>query len=427
MKVDNIILGAGISGCSAGQIFHEDKSNYLILEKNPSIGGLTRSIYLGEAVFDYTGHFLHLTHWDNPAQIPFAGLKLDNWKRVIRNSGIYMDGSLIPAPFQYNLKFLPENLRQQCLDKYIARTKATFSNNLKDYFINEFGEGIAESFLIPYNQKMLDIDLSDISLQNIKRFFPKAEDKLVLEGKNDNVSPEYNSKFWYPVSDGIGVLADGLAQNLKILKNVRITRIKLKEKKITTNFGEISYSNLISSIPLKYFCERTDNPQLIKLGRALSCNKVLSLNVLNKGRLKARFNDFHWLYFPEEKFPFFRIGFYSNISGSLYNDSVTALYIEQSFSQKNNISNLNSIVNKLVRALKNLDIFEEFNITHMTANIIDPAYVHFTHNYELIVKNILNYTEPNNVHFIGRYGMWDYISMEDSIRSGMNTANRIRM
>ena len=71
-KADILIAGAGIAGCAAARELQSHGLDYLLLEKNVEPGGLTRSISAGEAHFDYTGHFMHLTQCKSPASIPYA-------------------------------------------------------------------------------------------------------------------------------------------------------------------------------------------------------------------------------------------------------------------------------------------------------------------------------------------------------------------
>jgi len=55
-----VIIGAGLTGLSAA--YHLEKrgfSDYLLFEKEPSVGGLCRSVQQDGFTFDYTGHLLH--------------------------------------------------------------------------------------------------------------------------------------------------------------------------------------------------------------------------------------------------------------------------------------------------------------------------------------------------------------------------------
>lgn len=59
-KVKYLIIGGGISGLSFAR--NVSKESYLIVEKEKSLGGLCRTRYKGEYVWDYAGHFFHFSN-----------------------------------------------------------------------------------------------------------------------------------------------------------------------------------------------------------------------------------------------------------------------------------------------------------------------------------------------------------------------------
>jgi hypothetical protein len=60
-------------------------------------------------------------------------------------------------------------------------------------------------------------------------------------------------------------------------------------------------------------------------------------------------------------------------------------------------------------------------VTHL----IRCAYVHLTPERERVLPEIMPRLERHGIFPIGRYGCWDYTSMEDSILSGIETARRV--
>jgi protoporphyrinogen oxidase len=116
-----IVLGGGISGLTAARILHQRERDYLLLERCPTFGGLTRTVEVGEFCFDYTGHFLHLSRYGSPEDIPYANLKNDEWAQISRRSCCFVGGKLITAPIQYNLAELPPALFAKCVNSYNAR------------------------------------------------------------------------------------------------------------------------------------------------------------------------------------------------------------------------------------------------------------------------------------------------------------------
>ena len=56
---------------------------------------------------------------------------------------------------------------------------------------------------------------------------------------------------------------------------------------------------------------------------------------------------------------------------------------------------------------------------------IKSAYVIFDEHRQNHLQTLIDYLESRDIHTAGRYGRWDYYSMEDSIRSGKAIAEKI--
>ena len=122
MKI--LILGGGISGLTAARTVRALGGECLLLEQCPTLGGLTRTVEIGNFCFDYTGHFLHLSRYKTPADLPFAGLDNHDWQQIKRRSCCFVGGRIIDAPIQYNLGQLPEALLRACAESYNSRPVA---------------------------------------------------------------------------------------------------------------------------------------------------------------------------------------------------------------------------------------------------------------------------------------------------------------
>ena len=172
-----IVIGGGIAGLIAAQTLQDKGLDYLLLERCPTLGGLTRTIEVGEFCFDYTGHFLHLCRYSSPADIPLAGLDNDDWFRVTRKSCCFVGGKLITAPIQYNLRELPQPLLDQCVASYNGRDAAALDQeaSFRDYIVKGFGERLADLFLIPQNEKTMAVSLDLLSEAAVRRFFPAPD------------------------------------------------------------------------------------------------------------------------------------------------------------------------------------------------------------------------------------------------------------
>jgi UDP-galactopyranose mutase len=56
---------------------------------------------------------------------------------------------------------------------------------------------------------------------------------------------------------------------------------------------------------------------------------------------------------------------------------------------------------------------------------IKYGYVIYDSSYSQIMPRILSFLKRHNIFSIGRYGRWQYMSMEDAILDGMKTAENL--
>ena len=424
-KTDVLIAGAGIAGCAAAQFLQANGMDYLLVEKNVDPGGLTRSITIGEAHFDYTGHFMHLSRCKTPAGIPFARQNDEDWNLIKRKSMVFLEGAMIPAPFQYNLFYLSANIKDPCIQSYRSRSNLERISSFKEYLLSGFGQGICDYFLFPYNQKMMDCPLDTLSVDAVKRFFPMPDEKRIEKGyAQEGANPDtgYNCYFWYPKRQGIGLLAKGLAQGLNSLYTIcPVERIDLASRQAWTSSGIIHYKRLVTSLPLKAFCMLTNDPTLHELSESLRHTRVFCMNIMIRGSMPKFFDGCHWIYVPEPGIPFYRVGIYSHISPQITPKGATSLYVETALSDRAPLPVMSQLIEGIFSGLERLGWVKRADCLILSVNWIDYAYVHFDHARQENVRNILEILRNYNVYPIGRYGLWDYISMEDAILTSIET------
>jgi protoporphyrinogen oxidase len=425
-EIPAIVIGGGISGLAAARTLQQRGRNFILLERCPTLGGLTRTVEVGEFCFDYTGHFLHLSRYPTPSDIPFAGLDNQDWIQVRRRSCCFVGGKLITAPIQYNLGELPPSILAECVESYEKRPKNIQQENasFRDYIVNGFGERLADLFLIPQNEKTMAISLDRLSNAAVRRFFPVPDEDLVRKGmrigSRDTLG--YNASFWYPRSGGIGHLVDGLRKGVEnCMVNQNVAAIDLNARTLVTTSGETYRWNvLFSSMPLKGLCQITGDEELLAAARELSHSSTISFNIGLRGALRLEFQELHWIYVPDRDIPFYRLGFYSNVSKGACAPGYSALYAEVGVSPEHadRLNLVKDLQPDVLRWLEKLGWISSRDVVCVVTHIIRHAYVHHTNKRDRLVGSILERLRKHDVFPIGRYGLWDYTSMEDSMESG---------
>lgn len=424
MKINNIILGAGLSGlCAAYSL----KKKFVIFEKEKKPGGLTSTQLINNFYFDHTGHWLHLNNNITKKFIKKINLK---YFTVSRNSKVLLFDKYIDYPFQFNLYDLPKDLVNNALIDLFKRENNVFKeHNFKNFCYKNFGKTISDLFLFPYNTKLWGEYANNITTEWCKNFFPPPNIEKIISGaikKNDFGG--YNKTFIYPKSGGIQKLSDLISKSVG-LKNInlnsKVQSIDIKKKEIVVNNKIYKYDNLITSIPL---------PELLKLCKKLPKEisklknkfKYTSLTYLNYGIKNKVMRDIHWLYLPDKSLPFYRIGCSSNAAPSLAPKNKSSIYLEVSNWHKKKMNDI-EIKNAARNFLKNMKIIKKnSDIEVEQLNHVKYGYVIFDKNYKKVKNKALKFLEKNKIFSIGRYGLWKYSSMEDSMLDGFNINKKIK-
>jgi protoporphyrinogen oxidase len=421
-----VILGAGLSGLSAA--FHLKTKGYQIFEKETEVGGLCRSVVHDGFTFDHTGHLLHLSH--PYTQKLFKKLLPDRLIKHQRRAAIYLKGSYIPFPFQANLWALPKDLTRECLIGFIrARSeKAKGGDDFLSWIYRAFGAGIAKHFMIPYNKKLWRIPLDEISLEWVERFVPCPTLAEVSDGaRGVNLKGfGYNQEFLYPREGGIQILPKAfLAQAQDVQLGKAAESIDIEKKVVKFQDGDaITYRTLVSSLPLDELLQLIEScPSEIKDLR--SGLRYVSVANINLGVGREGISDHHWVYFPEPSYPFYRIGFLSNLSPHMAPRGASALSVEVSYLPSNPPS-FKKVREQTLAALVSCGILRRDDEILAEKTIpIKHAYVIYDPFRRQHLPRIIQFLRANQIHPLGRYGLWEYTTMEEAILQGKEAAETL--
>lgn len=421
-----VIIGAGMAGLGAALNLKKNSTNFLLFEKEKRPGGLCRTEYVNGYYFDYTGHLLHFRNELFKSMV-FSHIG-DNICERKRNAWIYSKGVYTKYPFQANLHGLPEDVVVECIYEYGKRHFREYPGsivNFRDWIDAHFGSGIARHFMIPYNTKLYCRDPSQLSPDCAGRFVPKSDFRLLLKGiiNGGDENLGYNSQFYYPLNGGIETLVKALGNEISINADEKVLNIMIKDKKIITSKGrEFAYKKIISTQPVDELINSCvglmDN--IRKYAEQLKYVSVLNVNIGVSGNI----GDRHWIYIPEHNYLFHRIGFPHNFSNNMVPSGHSSIYLEISYDPVNGI-NTDYVVKKSIDDLITMGVIKSVEQIR-TVNTIDIpyAYVIFDQNRKKVLNQIKMFLEREEIYVAGRFGSWDYFSMEDAFMDGWSVVDR---
>ena len=420
-----VVLGAGLTGLSAA---YHLRRPALLVERGPQVGGHARSFRQDGFTFDVTGHWLHLREPQTRALVEglFAPGELVS---VERRTRVYTHGALLPYPFQANLHGLPLEVVQECLVGFVeARERAARGElpaaSFEAFAEARFGRGIARHFFVPYNTKLWGMHPNRLTAEWVSRYIPIPDVAQVVGGAIGLAQEGlgYNANFLYPAAGGIDALARRLAAALPAAvqtvlgSDVEAVDPARRRVKLAAEADWRGYAALISTLPLPELIRRIADvpPAVREAAAALRWVRWRYLDVATRRPVPA---DYHWAYVPELRYPFFRVGVYSNAVASMAPPGCSSLYVE--LSDRAGPIDLAGVLRGLVEvgALAAVD-----DVLFTAEREIEYAYVVFDDDHAAATRTIFAWLAQVGIHSCGRYGAWVYNSMEDSVIQGREAA-----
>jgi protoporphyrinogen oxidase len=425
-----VILGAGLTGLSTA--LHLRRTPYLVAEREQRVGGKTRSERREGYTFDVTGHWLHLR---DPRVRALVGdlFPPGQLMEIERRTGVYTHGVMLAYPFQANLHGLPLPVVRDCLVDFVqaqieaARPDAAPPRTFREYAVRRFGRGIAEQFFVPYNTKLWGVTPDELTPDWGSRFIPLPELEQVIGGavglRQEGLG--YNVRFLYPRAGGIDNLPEAMAARLRG-RDPEAIRVGCSAEEIDPKGRRVKlqgvpqwlpYRALVSTMPLPQLVARTPTAPLV-VREAAAALRWVSWRYLDVATRRAPPMQEHWVYVPELRIPFFRVGVYTNVLPAMAPPGAGSLYVE--LADRTGQPDVPEIVRHLhaMGALASPDdvVFTELRHEECAYVLFDDACREAT----AVIHDWL--AQVGGVRSCGRYGAWTYNSMEDSIIQGMEAA-----
>ncbi|MDP7039025.1 MAG: FAD-dependent oxidoreductase [Myxococcota bacterium] len=431
MESPTLIAGAGLAGLACA---HQLKSDYLLIEKADTVGGVARSFERNGFLFDCTGHWLHLR--DPYIKEWVKELLPEGMLEISRRSEIYSHQVRTLYPFQANTYGLPEAVVKECVDGYFAARekygdgKNTEAKTFEDFILQRMGEGIAKHFMVPYNSKLWTVHPKEMLAKWCDRFVPTPEPDDVLRGSkppDGNIKAlGYNTTLLYPKAGGIGTLSQRMATSLNEKPRLQTTLTKIDwqtTKASLNNQDEVGYQSLVSTLPLPVLVGLLNDPpeDVQQAAARLRCASVTYWDVGVAGENNPE--DAHWTYFPEAHLPFYRVGSASAAFAYSAPEAHRSYYVETSHPRGTPCPHDEEAILNGLRQVGYLSANEE--PLFMQRSTIDYAYVIMDKHYGQARATIHDWLGTQNIYSVGRYGDWRYDSMEGAMLQGIDCARKI--
>jgi protoporphyrinogen oxidase len=435
-----VILGAGLAGLSAAYHLQEGGASFGLYERETVVGGLCRSLRHEGFTFDCTGHLMHFRRPEIKSLVERlmnqAGTELVAHQR---RASIYSHGVFTDYPFQANTFGLPIEVVKECLMGFIeawgrrnpaASARRATPRHFGEWVVRTFGSGIAKHFMTPFNEKLWQRPLSELGCDwGGGWLIPVPSLEEVVQGAlglaNRNMG--YNPSFFYPREGGIQRYPDAFARRVAngLHLGHELTAINFSRRVVEFRNGRrVRYRQLISTIPLPELFRRADGLSAA-VKRWVDGLVHVSVTNVNLGVDRPTIVPYHWIYFPEPRIPFYRVGFPSNLTPSVAPPGQSLISVESSH-RPERPANRTVAIEQAVSGLRAAGLLRaDDRITMREVVEIPYAYVIFNRKRPNLLAQLQRLLRGAGVRSIGRYGAWEHSSMEDAVRQGKEAAESI--
>lgn len=413
------ILGGGLTGLTIASFLTAD---FEILERDEECGGLCRSIEEDGFTFDYGGAHIIFSRNQRPVEFMTKTLA-ENCVRGKRNNKVFFKGRFVKYPFENGLSDLPQEDNFECLYYYLKNDYPE-PNNFKEWIYHTFGKGIAEKYLIPYNEKIWNFDTAKMSLHWAAGRVPQPPLEDVIKSAIGIQTEGYTHQlyFYYPDTGGIQALIRAMESKIpNIHRNFGVTKVEKRGKKwlVSSDKETREFDELVSTIPIFDLVKALGKvPQTATT--ALNNLRFNSLIAVMLGLNEAHINEFTAVYFPDKDFLPNRVGFPMNFSERNVPPGMSSLVAEITANEGDGIWELSNddIIERVSAGLHQRKIINRGRICYSKVMRSKYAYVVYDLSYQKNIRLVRNYIDKLGIRLCGRFAEFEYLNMDACIERG---------
>jgi protoporphyrinogen oxidase len=445
------VLGAGPAGMSAAWRLSERGIPVTVLERDNAVGGMGKTIKLGDYFVDYGPHTFHIRETEESRQIheaiqPFFG---DNPLILTRGTRVLLQGKEYVYPLEM-LQVLtgvsPLLSFRIIFDYLLASAKSTLAPAKKEHSFEEWGVRNLGRTLYDlcfgiYSARVWGLPTSQISSKQAQRVAKLNLKNIVLRTLGIKADPAtYFTKYMYP-RQGISVLFESMAaavrkngQTIKLCSPVvrleregdRIARVVFRRDQ---HEETIECDGVLSTLPLPALVDLIQPSLPASVAAHAAKLRYRSLKLIYIALKRKQLTDYHWVYLLDEHYRVNRMSEQKNVSNDMVPDDRTVLCIELSLWRDEPLWNASD--EEIYRiALKDLLKMgygvTESEVADYYVTDIPTAYPVYELNFEdHLIPTLEGVHAIPNLLTLGRHGLFLNNSMDDNVLLGMKVADQI--
>tara|TARA_B100001123_G_scaffold444505_1_gene593552 strand:+ start:1389 stop:2780 length:1392 start_codon:yes stop_codon:yes gene_type:complete len=456
-----IVVGGGITGLSIAWKLSEKGHDVTVIESDEMIGGLAKSVRIGNYFFDIGPHsffsedkevfesVMNLFKGES-GEMPYA-------KRSVKMlfKGKYVDYPLSAKsilqmgfwpPFLCSLSFAKSYISSFVKSLFYKKKVQDENLTVKEWAIENFGDYLYRNFFKPYTEQFWKIKTSELSHRvipsNKKMDFARTLKHLLVNkylmiskrepGKLSLVERE-SLPSYYP-KKGFGEIAHRIGKQIKnnggkIYTSLEVGEILLNPDNtfsVKANGENFSGDFLVSTIPLNKVISKIKPSLEEETTNSAKKLEYLSLVLLYLITKKKNILDCQYCYFLDK--PYNRISEMNNFSNYLSPENENILSVEISCQNESEVWKLSNeeLFSKCMRDIEKDNFLKREDVIDYKVIKVPSVYPIYKKDYEIhLQKTEKSFNKIKNFFSVGRQGQFYYGDIDQMIRIGIDTAAKI--
>ena len=433
------ILGGGLSGVSLAYFLqNNEKINYIeILEKEHEVGGLCRSFKFNGVHYDIGPHILFSK--DKSVLKFILSILGENVQQLRRSNKILYKGRFVKYPFENELSALPHKDKIYCLNTFLNNPYENYqAQNMLQFFLKTFGEGITNCFLAPYNQKIWKFDPAYMDTQMVNRIPKPPKEDIIKSAKGIPTEGYLHQLYFnYPKEGGIAALVkafvDKLDDKVEITCGYSVDKILKKNNTWYVkdcNEKEGRYDLVISTIPIQELSRAMNDILPEHVRNAVDDLKYNSIVICALNVSKDNLGDNFTISIPDKRIIFHRVSNLNFLGLNHTNcNKSTNLLVEITYHKGDLVDQMsnNEVKHRTIEDLDKIGLIDD----KKDCNAVDIrrfkyAYIIYDLNHGKNMTAIRDFYENQlELHLCGRFGEFEYLNMDAIIKRSMQKSRGI--
>lgn len=422
------IIGGGIAGLSLSSFLNQKN---LIFEKEQILGGLSRSYQIAGIDYDIGPHII----FSKNKEVLNLHSKMIDTNLLRRSNQVFYKDRYVKYPFENDLSALPQEDRDYCLNEFLENPYENYTpNNMLQFFLKTFGEGITRTYLQPYNEKIWKFDPACMDTQMVERI-PKPPKEDVIASANGIPTEGYvhQLNFYYPDRGGFQTLINAYKKRVMDMGNEIHSGVNIYEIfrlsnnwVIKTNLGDYNVEKLINCAPIHEFAKYFNLPSLVNAAlKGLLYNSIYIVIVKVK---KDLIGNHFALYVPDKSILFHRVS-KLNYLGKHYspNDGSTILMAEVTFRPDSHLSKSSQkeIETQVLEGLVKCGFIKLEDVQEVQIKYEKYAYVIYDLDHKKNTKIVLDHFRSMGIENVGRFAQFEYLNTDGVVENTLKLARTL--